>query len=241
VSRAAACLLAVAALLPAGCGGEAELPPQVGLRAAAGTPAPGAAKVLERFVEAAGRGDAEAMWELLSEPTRASFGPTLERFRLNAAAELEMGIGPFAGSAELVLARAVTESWAVAAVAGEVERDGEREEGAYASALRRESGGWRLELGGVHFVGHAPGALEEIDDAEPVLRATAQSSARIERMTLWLDGRVVASRAARQTPFSGTVGGRAFEELRPGVHVVTVFAATDETAAAQAWPFEVEQ
>jgi hypothetical protein len=224
----------------AGCGGEQEPPPQVGLRLAAGAHAPVAAQVLEAFVAAAGRGDAAAMWALLSEPTRASYGPTPRAFRAGAAAELEEGVGRLAGASELVLARAFGPSWAVAAVAGEVEREGEREHAAWAAALRREDDGWRVELGGLVFAGERPSPLAELGERRPLLSATAQSSARIERMVLWLDGEPVAARAVRDQPFTGRIGARPAAPLEPGVHVVAVFAATADTAGASAWPFVVE-
>lgn len=239
--RAAAVVAAAVLLLPvAGCGAdEDEVPPPVGLRAAAGSHAPGAAAVFERFVDAARRGDAVEMWGLLSAPTRASLGPTLPRFRESAAIELQQAAGEFAGGAELALARAFGPRWAVAVATGVIEREGEREPAAFAAALRREPSGWRLELHGIFFVGHQPSPLEEVGN-EPTLGATAQSSARIERMVLWLDGEAVGARATRPQPFTGTITARAAVPLGPGIHVVTVFAATDETAAAQAWPFEVE-
>jgi len=238
--RAAAAVVCVAGLLAAGCGGdEQEPPPAVGLRVAAGAPAPGAARVFAEFLDAAARGDATGMWALLSEPTRASLGRTLDGFRRGAAYDLEQTAGLLRDPGEPVLARAFGPRWAVAAVAGEIERDGEREHAAYAAALRRERGEWRLELNGLFFVSHEPAPLEEVETRTPLLRVTAQSSARIERMVLWLDGEPVGARAVRPQPFTGTITARAARPLEPGVYVVTAFAATDETAAAQAWPFVV--
>lgn len=228
----------------AGCGGDGEPPPPaVGLRAVEGAPASaGAADVFERFLDAAASGDAVTMWGLLSGPTRDSIGPTLDRFRRSAALDLQDAAGSFVGDARPVVARTFDPHWAVAAVAGVVEdEDGEREPAAYAAALRREDAGWRLELNGVFFAWHSPPPLAELgSDEPPLVGVVAQSSARIERMVVWLDGRAAGSRAVRPQPFVGAIEARAPAPLAPGVHVVTVFAATDETAAAQAWPFEVE-
>jgi hypothetical protein len=234
---------AASALALAGCGGGAEeASPPVGLRAADGMPAPGAAEVLERFVEAAARRDSTTMWELLSVPTRASLGPTLEDFRQSAAGDLRRAAGSFVGEPSLVLARAFGPAWAVAAVAGEVEDDdGERDPAAFAAAFRREEAGWRLELDGIYFVGHRPSPLAELDaDELPWLGATAQSSGRIDRIVVWLDGEAVGARTRRPLPFMRSAEARPEMPLEPGAHVVTVFAATAETAAAQAWPFVVE-
>jgi hypothetical protein len=182
------------------------------------------------------------MWGLLSAPTQASLGPSLDRFRWSAARDLQKAAGRFAGEPERVLARALGPGWAVAAVAGEVEDDdGEREPAAFAAALRREDGSWRLELDGIFFVGHAPHPLAELGNDEPVLEVFAQSSARIARMVLWLGGEPVGARITRPMPFTGAIAARAASPLPPGVHVLTVFAATEDTAAAQAWPFEVER
>jgi hypothetical protein len=230
----------VLVLLLAGCGGAEEEPPPVGLRATPGAPAPGAAEVFERFLEAAGRGDAVSMWGLLSEPTRASLA-SLDRFRWSTALELRKAAGSFVEEPRLVLAQAPAPAWAVAAAAGEIERDEEREPAAFAAALRREEAGWRVELNGVFFVGHRPAPQAELEgDEPPLLGATAQSSATVERMVVWLDGEAIGSRAGRPQPFVGTIAARPAAPLEPGVHIVTVFAATGETAAAQAWPFVVE-
>ncbi|HUH15246.1 MAG TPA: hypothetical protein VML35_05130, partial [Gaiellaceae bacterium] len=112
--------------------------------------------------------------------------------------------------------------------------------GAYAAALRREQAGWRVELGGVFFVGHRPAPLAETDDRRPPLGATAQSSGQIERMVLWLDGEPAGARTVREQPFTGTIEARPSARLAPGFHVVAVFAATAETAGAAAWPFALE-
>ena len=238
----AGAVLGVLLLLAPGCGGgDEEEPPPVGLRAAAGAPAPGAAEVFERFVAASRRYDTAEMWGLLSAPTQAAFGGTLTRFRRDGAWQLRKASGRFSGEVELVLARAFGPRWAVATVVGEVVRDGEREPAAWGAALRREPAGWRIELDGIFFVGHRPGPLEELRAGDAELRATAQSSGRIERMVAWLDGEPVGARAVRAQPFTGTITARSGETLPPGVHVVTVFAATADTAAAQAWPFVVEE
>jgi hypothetical protein len=243
VSRGAGVAAAlVLGLALAGCGGAEEELPRIGLRAPAGAPAPGAGEVFHRFVEAAARRDATTMWELLSAPTQGSLGPSVDDFRSSAASDLHKAAGSFVGEPRLVVTRAFGPYWAVAAVAGEIRnRDGEREPAAFAAALRREDDGWRLELDGVYFVGHRPSPLAELDGGEtPRLGATAQSSDRIQRMVLWLDGETLGARSYRPLPFMGTLEARPPAELRPGVHVVTVFAAAGKTAGAQAWPFVVE-
>jgi hypothetical protein len=208
----------------------------------AGTAAAGPGNVLLAFVRAAGRGDADAMWRLLSEPTRASFGPTLEAFRGGAAQELAVTIGPLAPSAKVILSRALGDEWAVAAVAGDVLEEGESEPeyNAYAAALLPASGGLMLELGGVVISGYKPGHLDELDDGQPKLGANVGAGGDLTDVRMWLDGEpFAAERGANDTPFTATLHGRPAQPLRAGLHQVVVFAATNDTASAAAWAFTV--
>jgi hypothetical protein len=208
----------------------------------AGTSAAEPGRILLAFVRAAGRGDADAMWRLLSEPTRASIGPTLQDFRAGAAQELEAGLGSLAPKAKVILSRSLRDDWAVAAVAGDREVEGgEPEYYAYGAALLPENGALKLELGGVVITGYKPEPLAVVDDRRPTIAANVGAGGDLQDVRMWLDGKPFpAERGANDTPFTATLRGRPAKPLAAGRHEVVVFAATTETATATAWAFTVK-
>lgn len=231
----------VAGLALAGCGGgTAEPEASAG---AAGPPVvtradPGPGQTLVRFVRAARRGDAAALWSLLSVPTRESGGPTLDQFRRGLARSLRAGPGTLEPGARVLLSRRVGSRFAVAALAGERIVDGEPEQLNYAAAFVSEDGAWRVELDAVVFGSLEPEPLDGVE-ARPQLRARAASGGSIEVLLLWLDGRAVPGEATADTPFQATAFARADRSLAPGRHDVVAFAATRDAAGAVAWPFHV--
>ena len=226
----------------AGCGGGGEeparaaqpLPPSVYGRAE-----PEAGRALLRFVRAGRRGDQAAMWSLLSKDTRAGFGGTLARFRRDAGADYADQFELLSG-ARVLLARRLGR-FAVAAIAGMRPPDeGEKpEEYAFALALVREDGGWRVETGGLVLEGMKPGTLDETD-RRPQLGARADAAGPVGRLVLWLDGRPFPIARTSELPFTAEIDGRPPRELMPGVHRAVVFANGGGTAAAVAWPFLVD-
>lgn len=191
-----------------------------------------------RFVQAARRADAAQMWALLSEATRASIGPSFRQFSGGTAPELSENFEDFE-QARVTLSRALDDRWAIGAVVGLYEsEDEEPEPAAYAAALRREDGRWRLELGGVVVARLEPDPLEEVG-RRPELRAEAEAGGEIERMLVWLDGRPVGVRPERKLPFTAEIRGVPDRPLAPGDHALVVFAETQDTAGALAWPFAV--
>jgi hypothetical protein len=209
----------------------------------AGTAAAEPGKILLAFVRAAGKGDAEAMWNLLSEPTRASIGPTFADFRGGAAQEFEAGLGSLAPSAKVILSRSLRDDWSVAAVAGEREVEGEEEPEyyAYGAAMLPENGEPKLELGGVVITGYKPDPLAVLDDPKPKLAANVGAGGDLTDVRMWLDGKPFPTeRGANDTPFTATLRGQVASPLAPGRHEVVVFASTSDTATATAWTFEVE-
>src|SRR4051794_9204424 len=144
--RAAVATLAVAALV-AGCGGKSKpqsiQPP---IKTAPAGPDP-RQRGMKAFVAAARRGDAKALWALLSTPGQQRLGP-FSRFRSATALELGEGVGSFARSTyKEVVSERVTDRFGVVAIAGFRTAEGTREYAAYAAALRLERGSWRVELG----------------------------------------------------------------------------------------------
>jgi hypothetical protein len=180
-----------------------------------------------------------AMWSLLSRETRAGYGGTLRRFRSEPGAD-------FADQFELlrdervVLSRRI-DGFGVAAIAGlrPPDEGEEPEEYAYAAALVRERGRWRLELGGLAIELLKPGPLDETD-GRPELGARVDAAGPVHRSLLWLDGRPFIASRTSELPFTAELEGTPGEALAPGVHRVIVFATGGGTAAAVAWPFLVQ-
>jgi hypothetical protein len=249
--KAVAAALAALVLVTAACTGDDDeeagapgttapaetsrgLPPLDG-----GTADPEPGRILLSFVRAAGKGNARAMWNLLSDPTQASIGPTFADFRGGASANFQTGLGTIAANAKVILSRRLDNDWAVAAVAGDRTVDGKREHYAYGAALLPEEGSLKLELGGVVITGYKPEPLEDVD-ASPELAANVGAGGDLLDVRMWLDGKPFeAERGAEDTPFTATLRGRPEQPLAPGEHEIVVFAATSETATATAWTFQV--
>ena len=236
--RAAA--LAAAALACSACGSGGGDEPRLRFSAGGGPGADAAApgQVVLRFVQAAAAGDARTVWGLLSAPTRASYGPTFDRFARGSAPRFTDDFERV-GTLRVVLSRALGADWAVGAVVGRyTPEDGEPEPAAYAAALRREDGRWRIELGGLVIERLDPGPNDETGP-RPVVAAEAQAAGDVDRIELWLDGRHLTAPEQQADPFTARVHGVPDRALAPGLHVAVVFAATPDTAGAVAWPFEV--
>jgi hypothetical protein len=156
---------------------------------------------------------------------------------------LQDGLGSLAPTAKVILSRSLAEDWwAVAAVAGEREVEGEEEPeyDAYGAALLRENGALKLSLGGVVISGHKPDPLAELDDPQPKIAANVGAGGDLTDVRMWLDGKPFpAQRGANDTPFTATLRGQPAKPLEPGLHEVVVFAATSDTATATAWAFTV--
>jgi hypothetical protein len=253
-----ALLLALVALLAAGCSGGGdeessgttatatpEEPADTAARDApvdGGTAADEPGEVLLRFVRAAGESDDTTMWNLLTAPTQAAIGPTLDDFRGEAGESFKAGLGSIAENAEVILSRRLADDWSVAAVAGErIGDDGEPEEFAYGAALLPENGQLKIELGGVVVTGFKPDPSSETDEPQPDLAANVGAGGDLTEVQMWLDGEPFpAERGKDDTPFTATLRGKPARPLSPGRHHVVVFASTGETATATAWLFTVE-
>jgi hypothetical protein len=234
-------IAAAAALLGVGCAGDDGPAPA----ASADSPlprlraAPAAGKQLERFVAAAARSDTAAMFRMLSERARVLYGPTEADFSAQVGRELMTTLRSFTiggGRASLALAARATDEWAVAAISGYAILAGEKQHGAYAVPLRREDGEWRIELGGtVTFnpltpdgtvpTGPTPEIATEVTPSEPILEYAA-----------WVDRRPLG---ARLSPDGLLLTASVATPLAEGRHTVVTFAATESSAGANAFTFEV--
>jgi hypothetical protein len=179
------------------------------------------------------------MWSLLSPATRAALGGSLRRFRADMGADLTKQFELVSGE-RLVLARRIGR-FGVAAVAGlrPPERGEDPDEYAFAAALVRVRGAWRIDLGGVWLERLKPAPLDETAD-RPEIAAHADVAGRVERMLVWLDGRPLPASRSSELPFTGDVDAQPARPLARGVHRVVVFAEGAGAAGAVAWPFIVK-
>ncbi len=197
------------------------------------------AGTLDLFVQAAGRGDAEAMWGLLSQQSRSRLGPTLSEFEKDYAEGFQSGLGSFAQTSyDIVLSQVTPSGWGVAAIAGTRTREGKNEYAAYAAPLARENGGWRLDLGeSIRLKLNSPG--RKTSEAQPRILLRARAKLPITEAGVWLDGKPVPGNV-NGSGRDVFVAAKPARPLRSGRHVVVVFASTGETATAGAAPFRVE-
>lgn len=245
ILRRSSILLGVSALLVAGCGGgggsSAGGAQTASTQAAITTQPARPGDVLTRFVEAAGAGDAKAMWALLSKPTQRRMGPTLAKFQAGPAGELAEGVGAFAkGDYKLILRSQIGSDTAVAAIAGIRVAEGKREYSAYGAALRLEGGKWRLELGGpitVSPIAPRPGEIRQIPPVQ--LAVELRAKAPILEAGVWLDGQAFPTRGSPLGAKSATAFGEPPAPLGPGRHSVVAFASTARDASAFGWAFTV--
>src|SRR5438093_452187 len=113
--RAALAAVALTALVAA-CGGKTKpqsiQPP---IRTAPASEDRGKA-VIDAFVRAAAARNAEALWELLSAPTRQRLGP-LERFRRMTASKLSVDLASFStGPYREVVSQRITDGFGVVSI-----------------------------------------------------------------------------------------------------------------------------
>jgi hypothetical protein len=235
VKRAAAAAAALA-LAFAGCdGGEGETtepattapPPATTTGTTTATTEPpsdgrAAERAFRAFLAAAARGDADALWEGLSAGSRRRLGPTKRQFAESTSAPLEQGLGGFSPDAvETVVAETTSAEWAVVAVKAEGRL--------FATALHREQGRWRVDVGGVVAVDPVhplPGGTP----TRPQLSARVDAAQQPEDARLWLDGRPLPATVGRAGLVSAPLG-----PLDPGTHTVVAFARTADDAAATGW------
>lgn len=228
----AAVLLSV--LVSAGCsGGGDDAEPTA-------TPPSTPRASLTSFIEAVRARDEAAMWRVLSRASRARLGPSFAEFRSAGARELVQEVGSFRAGYKVILVEQITLGFAVAAVAGERAIEARREYGAYAAALRREQGEWRLALRDpirLRILRPEPG--EEVR-RRTQLAAEISAGAPIEEAGLWFDGMAFPTRGGGVDDRHLTMFGEA-PPLTRGYHTVVAFSSAGDSAAAVAWAFSVTQ
>ena len=219
--RAAAVVISLS-LFFAACGGDDEQ--------AAPTPdADPGREVMTALVAAAADHDAEAAWELLSEPSQRREGPTFEEFEQSTFPELRRTLAPFAkGSLPVEVSENVDGEFGLVALS--------RGSSAYAVPLRREGEVWRVELPGpvrIEILGPPPGSRGKFVNQIGVEKHGAGGAGIA---LLYLDGVTLDPQTAADAD-SATIYANFANPLQPGLHTAIAFTSASGQAAARAWTF----
>lgn len=199
---------------------------------------PGARDALEAFIQAAGRRDCPAMFDLLTTASQRRWGPTEQDFCRATGRSLVNAVGEFVrlGKYEPVMDAMVSDMWSTAAIAGYIQRGDDRRYGGYALPARIEDGEWKLEVGGtVTFTPLTP---------DPDLKARSKPSisadlAAAEPMlgsAVWVDGESVRRELSPDEAF---LSSQIETPLASGRHSAVVFGETESSADALIWVFQV--
>jgi hypothetical protein len=230
-----------AALLAAGCGDDGSSAPETTPTQPAPKtrPEPAAGKVLERFVEAAGAGNTDAMFAELSTRARSRFGPTASAFGKGTGKELATALGLFkrTGEYELALSVRATSLWAVAAITGFAVHEDEKQYGAYAVPLLKQGGAWKIELGGTVTFGPLTPDTQLPSESTPDISTEITASEPILESRIWVDGEGIAPNVS---PDELLLSGEVTSPLPSGRHTVVTFASTQSSAGANAFVFTVK-
>jgi hypothetical protein len=221
VLRAAAVVISLS-LLFAACGGDDK-------QAAAPDADPGEEVVTALVAAAAADGDAEAAWELLSEPSQRREGPTFEEFERNTFPELRRTLAPFAkGTLPVEVSENVDGEFGLVALS--------RGRSAYAVPLRREGEVWRVELPGpvrIEILGPPPGSRGKFVNQIGVEKHGGGGAGIA---LLYLDGVTLDPQTAADAD-SATIYANFANPLQPGLHTAVAFTSAGGQAAARAWIF----
>ena len=240
-------LAVAAALAAAGCsGGDGDASPGTSGATETTSPPedrpddPEARDALERFVRAAGERDLAGMWALLDARSQARYGPTEQRFAAGPGRDLSVVLGSFAragGEYEHVLAKRVTDDWSVAAVAGHVTLEGDRQYGAYAVVVGREGEERRISLAGTVTFNPVTPEPELVSGPTPSIATEVSASEPVLDTLVWVDDTPVPAELA---PDAILLTGEVTAPLEPGRHTVVTYADTQSGAGANAYSFESE-
>lgn len=221
--------LVLVAIAVAGCGSDESTSSETTQPTETAPPDPGR-EVMVAFVAAAKDGDAEAMWDLLSGPSRKRYGPTLEDFEAGKAVELIEALAPFAGGdLPVSVSENIGDGFGLVALS--------RGKNAYANPLRKEGNVWRVELPGpleIDVSGPPPGSKGKFAQQIGV-EITGRSSGGTA--LLYLDGTTLDPNIY-SGPGTATVFASFPNGVEPGRHTAVAFAFSGDEAAATAWTFE---
>jgi hypothetical protein len=198
-----------------------------------------AAKVLDDFVQAAGRKDYDAMFDLISLRTRSRYGASPAAFERGAGNQLAIVLGALSregGTYKPVMAKKLSDTFSVAAIQGSVTAKNRTEYGAYAVPLRREEGKLRIELAGTASFNPVTPEPELKSDGKPSIATEVTAMEPIIRSFVWVDDHPYrATLAPDEVLLTADVRTR----LPKGRHTVVTYAETQSGAGANAYSFEV--
>jgi hypothetical protein len=179
-------------------------------------------------VHAAATNDTDAIWQLLSSPSRRRAGGTLAAFEAGQAPAVLRAFAPFTGGPYRVLvSERLTDTLGLVALV--------RGSYAYAFPLALEGGTWHLVLPGrmsIAVLGPQPGSTGPVAQVGAEVHGSGVGDA-----VLYVDGQTVEPHVATAAK-SATVFGNLPNALPPGRHSVVVFVSLGNDAAASAWTFK---
>jgi hypothetical protein len=198
-----------------------------------------AAAVLDDFVNAAGKRDYAAMFDLVTSRSRMRYGETPAAFQKNAGRQLAIVLGSLArsgGTYEPVMAKQLSDTWSIAAIKGSVTAKNRTEYGAYAVPLQREDGKLRIELAGSVTFNPVTPEPELKSDGKPSIATELTAGEPIIRSFVWVDDRPYRATLA---PDEVLLTADVQAALPKGRHAVVTYAETQSSAGANAYSFEV--
>lgn len=203
----------------------------------------GPGKVLREFADAARARNMKGMWALLSDASRERSGPTLDEFAARAGADFIETVGGFQKGYEVSVSARTSDVSGVAAIDGQnVDQfTGLRDHDAFAAGAVKERGKWRLEV-------LPPGALQlvspdtQVASDKPVVVVTAEASAPIIDVGIWIDGTQYHSPTDGSSPTRMNLLAQPRESIGSGSHTLVAYAGVSGTTGgivpmANAWTF----
>ena len=215
----------VLVLVSASCGGGE--PATTTSSTASAQPDPGRTAV-DALLAAASQHDAQALWSLLSTPSRKRLGPTFAAFKSTSATKLERALKPFVGfTGKPFVSQRISDLFGVVAI--------HRGAAALEFPLRSVNGSWRVEAPGpvtIDIGGPQPGSRTLVGQIGIEIHAPGPPSVGL----IWVDGASVEPKIYTGKK-SATVYANLDQPLASGVHIAVAYAEEGRDAAALAWAF----
>lgn len=204
---------------------------------------PGPGRTLQVFVNAARAKNLRGMWDVMSASSRERAGPTFAEFTERAGPDFVETVGGFTDEFEVSMSVRTSAVTGVAAVDGRFADPftGVRGFEAFAAGAVKEKGRWLLEV-------LPAGALQlispdtQVASERPVVVVTAEASAPIIDVGIWIDGKQYHSPSDGGSPTRLNVLAQPQERIGLGPHTLVAYAGVSGTTGgimpmAGAWTF----